>query len=138
MRLFLKIGVGLICLLAVVAGIFWVWATEPNRKIDRNPIMSEVSKANQIWETRVDLIGTVFVAHQSKSDFETYVEKAGFSKDSEFKFYKREDSVSPNELVWSARQGSLVCDMEWAVIAEFNESNLLMSADGIVSERGCL
>ena len=138
MRLFLKIGIGMVCFLAVTAGVVWVWATEPNRKIDRNPIMGVVSKADQKWETRIDLIGIVFKLGQSKSDFENLSEKAGFSKDSEFRFYFRDDEVSPREVVWTAQQGNLICDMEWAIIAEFDKSDSLLSADGVVSQRGCL
>ena len=138
MRLWLKIVIGLGCVLLLVVGLGWFSLTEPDRKISKNPIMKEISNAGQPWETRVSLVGSVFESGLSKTSFETKLTNFGFSLDRDFRFYHADDVVEPDDFIWSAIQGSLVCNMEWSVIAQFDENENLISADGIVSERGCL
>ena len=139
MSLWLKILIGFILLLIIAVGVAWFSLSAPDRAIARNPIMSEIRKAHQPWETRLTLLGSVFQAGQSKSEFEKIVKTASFIPNPDFRLYfNKDDTIASTELVWSVKQGSSVCNMEWAIIAQFDEDNKLISADGVVSERGCL
>jgi hypothetical protein len=138
MRLWVKVALGLALTLILLVGFGWFSLTKPEREISKNPIMREIQKVSQPWKTRVPLIGSVFESGQSKAEVDSFLLGNNFAIDDSFRFYFADDSAELNDIIWSASQGSMVCNMEWSVITQFDENDNLISANGVVSARGCL
>ena len=130
--------VGAIVVVTLGVGFMWVVKYEPERKIARNPIMTEIRNNTASWGTRVNLTETVFSNGLSKNRFEKVMQGADFSFVPSAKLNVYGEDVLSHELVWTSNQGSFGCNLKWSVIAQFDETNNLLIAEGVVSERGCL
>lgn len=133
------------CLLTVLlvsfvgAGLFfWYSFGAPKRAVKRNPIMSAISNQTHEWDTRVNLVPQIFNHGMGSVDTTSTLLASGFKENMNFKFYHLDDSLKIGETVWSRQHSTLVCNIEYAVIIKFDKTKTLISANGVIGERGCL
>jgi hypothetical protein len=119
--------------------LLWLYGeyVKPSREIEKNHVMSAIADRSQHWDDRVSLSPKLFSIGVSIDKVESHLNSAGFTR-SDKVISRGQTMIMPRETSYVRTLNGLICNKEFIVFVAYDDSQRLLGAQGVVSERGCL